>query len=141
MKDKVQFAPLLEKVNGYVFLLRRHSELRYQSDLREYNVKRMVVTDGIVEALGELTKVSLPVIYEDIPVEDLREVSIASIHRLMRQTVRNMKLSLRSYNSSSLNANGYSHSIQRWENALRVFSESAAYTDERRKSSESAFSS
>jgi len=121
LQEKSRLGPFLEEISGYIFLLRRHSSLRYIADLREYNVKRMVVIDGIVEALGQITNLSLPVIYDEIPVENLRLVSVESIQRLMRQTIRNMKRSLYSLESSSSIAKGYSQAILLWERALQAF--------------------
>jgi hypothetical protein len=117
---KNSLGPFLEEVQGYLHLLRRHSFLRYLADLREYNVKRMVVIDGIVEALGQITSVSLPVIYDEIPVESLREVSVVSVQRLMKQTIRNMKRSLNSLEPNSSIAKAHSHAIRRWERALQA---------------------
>jgi hypothetical protein len=113
--------PFLDDINGYVFLLRRHSFLRYIADVREYNVKRMVVIDGIAEALRQITNVSLMVIYDEVPVESLSVVSIETIQRLMRQTIRNMKRSLYSLDCSSSIAKGYSQAILLWERALQAF--------------------
>ena len=121
LQEESRVGLFLEDINGYVFLLRRHSFLRYIADLREYNVKRMVVIDGIVEALGQMTNVSLPVIYDEIPVDSLRVVSVESIQRLMRQTISNMKRSLYSLESSSSIAKGYSQAILLWEKALQAF--------------------
>jgi hypothetical protein len=120
LRERSRFDPFLEEVHGYVHLLRRHSFLRYIADLREYNVRRMVVIDGIAAALGQLAHVGLPVIYDAIPVESLREVSVVSIQRLVSQTIRNMKRSLHSFESDSSIAKGYSQAIQRWETALQA---------------------
>ena len=120
LRERSRLDPFLEDIHGYIFLLRRHSFLRYIADLREYNVKRMIVIDGIAQALGQLTHVSLPVIYDAIPVETLREVSVASIQGLIRQTIRNMKRSLHSLESGSSIAKGYSQAILRWEMALQA---------------------
>ena len=122
---KIDWAPFLEEIQGYLFLLRQHSFLRYLVDLREYNVKRMVVIDGIARVLGKMSNVSLPVIYEGIPVEDLREVSMASIQKFMRQTIRDMKRSLRSLESRSSITNRYGQAIQQWERALKALREHA----------------
>jgi len=96
--------------------------------MREYNVKRMVVIDGIVQALGQVTNVSLPVIYDAIPVETLRVVSVVSIQGLIRQTIRNMKRSFDSLESGSSIAKGYSQAILRWERALQALRVGARYS-------------
>jgi hypothetical protein len=80
----------------------------------------MVVIDGIAGALGQITNVSLPTIYEEIPVESLQEVSVVSVRRLMRQTIRNMKRSLLFLDSSSSIARNYDHAILSWERALHA---------------------
>jgi hypothetical protein len=120
LREKYRLVPFLEEVQGYLFLLRRHSFLRYLADLREYNVKRMVVIDGIVQALKQITSVSLPVIYDEIPVESLQVVTVMSVQGLMRQTIRNMKRSLYSLESSSTIAKGYSQAILKWERAIKA---------------------
>lgn len=120
MQEKSGLGSFLEDIQGYLFLLRRHSFLRYITDKREYTVKRMVVVDGIAQALGQATGVSLPVIYEEIPVESLLVVSVASVQRLMGQTIRNMKRSLCSLESSSSIAKEYCQAVLRWEKALRA---------------------
>jgi len=127
VREKSRLGPFLDEVQGFLFLLRRHSFLRYQVDLREYNVRRMVVIDGIVKALGRITSVSLPVVYDEIPVEDLQEVSIAFIQKFMRQTIRNMKRSLHSLESRSSNTNGYGQAIHQWEKALQALGECVHY--------------
>lgn len=121
MQEKTRVSPFLEDINGYVFLLRRHSFLRYIADPREYSVKRMVVIDGIAEALRQITNVSLTVIHDEIPVESLRMVSVESIQRLMRQSIRNMKRSLSSLDSASSIARRYSQAILQWAKALQAF--------------------
>lgn len=80
----------------------------------------MVVVDGIARALGQATGVSLPVIYEEIPVESLLVVSVASVQRLMGHTIRNMKRSLYCLDSSSAIAKEYCQAVLRWEEALRA---------------------
>jgi hypothetical protein len=112
--------PLLEDIQGYLELLHRHGFLRYHSDSREYTVKRMVVIDGIVRALEQATNVSLPVLYDEIPVENLREVSRASVERLIRETIRNLKRSLQRQEAGLAGSNGHQKAIQRWEAALHA---------------------
>ena len=118
MSEKTKLNKFLNDVQEYLFLLRRHSFLRYQTDGREYNVRRMVVIDGIVKALEHITSVSIPAVYDEIPVESVAEVSVASTQRLIRQTVRNMRQSLHSFEPHSSIARGYGKAIQRWERAL-----------------------
>jgi hypothetical protein len=119
LQKKSGLGPFLDDIQGYLILLRRHSFLRYISDTREYNVRRMVVVDGIVHALGQASGVSLPVIHEEVPVESLLDVSVASVQRLMRQTIRNLKRSLLSLESGSARAAEYRQAISRWEGASR----------------------
>jgi hypothetical protein len=125
LREQSRLDPILEDIFGYLCILRRHSFLRYISDRREYNVKRMVVIDGIVEAMGRATNMSLPVIHDEIPVETLREVSVMSVQRLMSQTIRNMKRARYSVDSGSSMARGYYQAILRWEQALKAFRVSA----------------
>jgi hypothetical protein len=120
--EKSKVGLFLEDIQGYLFLLRRHSSLRYMSDQREYNVRRMVAIDGIVGALEQATGENLPVIHDAIPVESLREVNLMSVQGLMRQTIRNMKRSLHSFEPGSSVATGYRQAILRWEKALRFLS-------------------
>jgi len=130
LRQQGRLDPFLNDIQGFYDLLQRHSFLRYSSDLREYNVKRMVVIDGIVEVLEQATEVSLPVIYEAIPVENLREVSAASVQRLVRETIRNLKRSVLSLESSSPITNSYQKAILRWEaasHALRVNTQFAVH--------------
>jgi hypothetical protein len=120
--EKSKVGLFLEDVRECMLLLRRHSSLRYQSDLREYNVRRMVVVDGIVGALEQATGENLPVIHDAIPVESLREVSLGSVQGLMRQTIRNLKRSLHSFEPGSSVAASYRQAILRWEKALHFLS-------------------
>jgi hypothetical protein len=121
LREKKALGPFLEEVKGYLLLLRRHSFLRYVMDVREYKVKRMVVIDGIVEALEQVTRTKLPVFYDEVPVESLIEVTAVSVERLMRQTIRNMKRSLILQGSAVPATGSYHQAIVSWEKALHVF--------------------
>ena len=121
MKEKNTLSPFLEEVHGYLHLLRRHSFLRYVVDIGEYKVKRMVVIDGIVEALRQLTRIKLPVFYDEIPVESLVDVTAVSIQRMIRQTIRNMKRSLALQESAARSTVSYRQAITSWEKALEAF--------------------
>jgi hypothetical protein len=99
--ENVRSRSLVDEVQAYQQLLLRHGFLRFSSDGREYSARRMVAIDGIAEALQQTTGVRLPVIHEEVQLENLREVIIQSIQRLMRQTIRSMKLTLRTFEPHS----------------------------------------
>ncbi len=92
------------------------------SDQREYDVRRMVAIDGIVGVLEQATGESLPVIYNAIPIESLREVTLATVRGLMRHTIRSMKGSLHSFEPDSSVAICYRQAILGWEKALQSLS-------------------
>ena len=127
MRQPSRIDSFLNDIQGYYDLLQRHGFLRYLSDPHEYKQKRMVVIDGIVEVLEKATNVRLPVRYDEIPVENLREVSVASVQRLIKETIRNLKRSHRFLESGSSIANAHSRAILQWEIASRALRVNTPY--------------
>jgi hypothetical protein len=109
---------LRNDVGGFLILLRQHAELRYRKNGNEYESKRRVAVDGVVQAISRATDVILPVDYDATPVEDLKDAELPSIRRLVKRTIANQRKKLESLPGQSTAAETCRDSIRNWERAL-----------------------
>ena len=105
-------------IRGFIILLRQHAELRYRSNGSEYESKRRVAVDGVVQAIARATDVDLPVDYDAVPVEDLKVADLPSVRRLVKRTIANQRRNLASMPEESVSARTCRDALRRWERAL-----------------------
>lgn len=109
---------LKNDIGGFILLLRQHAELSYRRNGNEYESKRRVAIDGVVQAISRATNVILPVDYDTVPVEDLKVADLPSVRRLVKRTIANQRKKLASIPEESAPAQSSRDAIRRWERAL-----------------------
>lgn len=109
---------LRNEIGGFLILLRQHAELRYRKSGGEYESRRRVAADGVAQAISRATKVNLPVDYDAMQVEDLKDADLPSIRRFVKRTIANQRKKLESLPGQSVPAQACRDAIRRWERAL-----------------------
>jgi len=109
---------LKSDIGGFVILLRQQAELRYRNDVGEYESKRRVAVDGVVQAISRATDVILSPDYEAMPVEELKDAEMPYIKHLVKRTIANQRRRLESLSVNSTAAEACREAIRHWERAL-----------------------
>jgi len=109
---------LKSDIGGFIILLRQHAELRYRKNGSEYESRRRVAVDGVVQAISRATNVILTPDYDAMPVEDLPDAELPSVRRLVKRTIANQRKRLESMPAQSMEAETLRDCIRRWERAL-----------------------
>jgi hypothetical protein len=107
----------LLEVKSALMFLRDHSVLRYQQNTAEYESRRRVAIDAVLRAVQQRTGVDLPPVYGAMHIEDLREVSMVSVRRLLKGTLHTLKRSMPLADRHGA-TDGLARAIHAWEKAV-----------------------
>ncbi len=111
------------ELRGIIYLLREHSFLRYVNDHGEYELKQRNAIDGLVILLYKFISVQPPIIYDLIPIDDLKIASIDSLKRFLKRIKNNYRKLANKYSATNKNKfAAFNQAAKRWETAFNKLS-------------------
>ncbi len=111
------------ELRGIIYLLREHSFLRYVNDHGEYELMQRSTIDGLVLLLYKFIGVQLPVIYDLIPIDDLKVASLDTLKRFLKRIKNSyLKLSNKYVVSNKSKCSAFYQAAKRWELACNKLS-------------------
>ena len=106
-----------------IYLLEEHSFLRYVNDHGEYELKQKSAIDGLVLLLFKFIDIKLPVIYDLVPIDDLKIASIDSLKKFLKRIKNNYMTLANKYSTTNINKYAaFSQAAKKWENAYNKLS-------------------